>query len=101
MFLPIVDAPVSRCEEHVDRDHRHAGGWGRELGQVEGPAGIGLDPPPEEHLGGLPVLAVRSLQTTSGVVPASGVLGLDTWTRLDAAFAALPPPVPSARTPAT
>jgi peptidoglycan hydrolase-like protein with peptidoglycan-binding domain len=43
--------------------------------------------------GALTQAAVRSFQTTSGVVPANGVLGLDTWTRLDAAFAALPPPV--------
>lgn len=36
--------------------------------------------------------AVRTFQTTAGVAP-SGVLTADTWTRLDTAFAALPPPV--------
>jgi peptidoglycan hydrolase-like protein with peptidoglycan-binding domain len=43
--------------------------------------------------GGLTTAAVRSFQTTAGVVPANGVLTLDTWARLDTAFAALPPPV--------
>lgn len=43
--------------------------------------------------GAITQAAVRTFQTTSGVAPANGVLGLDTWTRLDAAFAALPPPV--------
>ena len=43
--------------------------------------------------GPLTVAAVRSFQTTAGIAPANGVLNAATWTALDAAFAALPPPV--------
>lgn len=49
--------------------------------------------------GGLTQAAVRTFQTTSGIAPANGVLDLNTWTRLDAAFAALPPPVRAVLTP--
>jgi peptidoglycan hydrolase-like protein with peptidoglycan-binding domain len=43
--------------------------------------------------GPLTVAAVRSFQTTAGIAPANGVLNAATWTALDAAFTALPPPV--------
>lgn len=43
--------------------------------------------------GPLTASAVRSFQTTAGVAPANGVLNHATWSRLNAAFAALPPPV--------
>lgn len=49
--------------------------------------------------GTLTAAAVRAFQTTAGVAPANGVLTTDTWTRLDAAFAALPPPVRVVLTP--
>lgn len=49
--------------------------------------------------GGLTQAAVRNFQTTSGIAPANGVLDLATWTRLDAAFGALPPPVRAVLTP--
>jgi peptidoglycan hydrolase-like protein with peptidoglycan-binding domain len=43
--------------------------------------------------GPLTEAAVRTFQTTAGIVPATGVLDAGTKARLDAAFAALPPPV--------
>jgi peptidoglycan hydrolase-like protein with peptidoglycan-binding domain len=43
--------------------------------------------------GPLTVAAVRTFQTTAGIAPANGVLTAATWTALDTAFAALPPPV--------
>jgi peptidoglycan hydrolase-like protein with peptidoglycan-binding domain len=51
--------------------------------------------------GPLSEAAVRAFQTANGIAPANGVLRLDTWTPLDAAFAALPPPVRTVLAPGT
>ena len=51
--------------------------------------------------GQLTEAAVRAFQTANGIAPANGVLRLDTWTPLDAAFAALPPPVRTVLAPGT
>jgi peptidoglycan hydrolase-like protein with peptidoglycan-binding domain len=44
------------------------------------------------RFGPLTEAAVRTFQTTAGIVPPTGVLDATTKARLDAAFAALPPP---------
>lgn len=62
----------------------------RKLSRVQASANPMVE---DGHFGALTEAAVRTFQTTSGIAPANGVLDAATSTRLDTAFAALPPPV--------
>ena len=87
---PVVGGVVTHTELRAGSHGEEVKQAQRKLSRVQASAAPLTE---DGSFGPLTVAAVRTFQSSNGIAPANGVLTLATWTQLDTAFAALPPPV--------